>query len=364
MSKIGRNDPCPCGSGKKYKKCCLEKDQAAKHPPKSHHDKCVEVLDSLQDRIMRFVKKAGYLRELEPAQLHYLTYIDPQDSSELYDNEFIAFMEWFSQDYEIPGGGRTLAQLYLASNPKLPAEEMQVLRQWQNSFVSVYQVSETLPGIGFKVKDLFFEEEFFVSDEMLSRKAKPSYIIVTKLTEVMGEYHASPAVGLTEGKVKTAFERNLETALADFQDEFPGADLQKFLKARGFTLNSLLLASAEEAFPGPKLVTTSGEEPAFHEAHYDLFDRESAIAALKGAKDFDLDDPEGKLPKTDELHFVWLDQGETVSLIRAVEAGFRSAPQKVFGSNSGEGGFARLLGSRTIKADRLVLEANGTSVLP
>ena len=25
--KIGRNDPCPCGSGKKYKKCCLAKDQ-------------------------------------------------------------------------------------------------------------------------------------------------------------------------------------------------------------------------------------------------------------------------------------------------------------------------------------------------
>ena len=24
MAKVGRNDPCPCGSGKKYKKCCLE----------------------------------------------------------------------------------------------------------------------------------------------------------------------------------------------------------------------------------------------------------------------------------------------------------------------------------------------------
>ncbi|RAK12533.1 SEC-C motif-containing protein [Halanaerobium saccharolyticum] len=24
--KVGRNDPCPCGSGKKYKKCCLGKD--------------------------------------------------------------------------------------------------------------------------------------------------------------------------------------------------------------------------------------------------------------------------------------------------------------------------------------------------
>lgn len=26
--KIGRNDPCPCGSGKKYKKCCLDADEA------------------------------------------------------------------------------------------------------------------------------------------------------------------------------------------------------------------------------------------------------------------------------------------------------------------------------------------------
>lgn len=25
--KTGRNDPCPCGSGKKYKKCCMDKDQ-------------------------------------------------------------------------------------------------------------------------------------------------------------------------------------------------------------------------------------------------------------------------------------------------------------------------------------------------
>ena len=26
--KVGRNDPCPCGSGKKYKKCCMNKEQA------------------------------------------------------------------------------------------------------------------------------------------------------------------------------------------------------------------------------------------------------------------------------------------------------------------------------------------------
>jgi len=26
---LGRNDPCHCGSGKKHKQCCLDKDEAA-----------------------------------------------------------------------------------------------------------------------------------------------------------------------------------------------------------------------------------------------------------------------------------------------------------------------------------------------
>src|SRR6516225_12308866 len=31
MAKPGRNDRCPCGSGKKYKACCLTKDEAVEH---------------------------------------------------------------------------------------------------------------------------------------------------------------------------------------------------------------------------------------------------------------------------------------------------------------------------------------------
>jgi tetratricopeptide (TPR) repeat protein len=33
MPKIGRNDPCPCGSGKKYKKCCMGKGGIADRKP-------------------------------------------------------------------------------------------------------------------------------------------------------------------------------------------------------------------------------------------------------------------------------------------------------------------------------------------
>ena len=31
LKSTKRNDPCPCGSGRKYKKCHLEEDEAALH---------------------------------------------------------------------------------------------------------------------------------------------------------------------------------------------------------------------------------------------------------------------------------------------------------------------------------------------
>jgi len=50
MPKIGRNAPCPCGSGKKYKKCCINKDKFAidqAHP----QDEDVDFHDDMEDII-------------------------------------------------------------------------------------------------------------------------------------------------------------------------------------------------------------------------------------------------------------------------------------------------------------------------
>lgn len=33
MEKVGRNKPCPCGSGKKYKKCCYQKNNTSNEIP-------------------------------------------------------------------------------------------------------------------------------------------------------------------------------------------------------------------------------------------------------------------------------------------------------------------------------------------
>lgn len=51
--KIGRNDPCPCGSGKKFKKCCKD---IAKFKPASEETKQTQV--SLTGQVEELQKKA------------------------------------------------------------------------------------------------------------------------------------------------------------------------------------------------------------------------------------------------------------------------------------------------------------------
>lgn len=65
--KIGRNDPCPCGSGKKYKKCCIDKIPAH---PRVHPDKPAIKLKSAAD--IEGIRRAGelVLATLDLAESH------------------------------------------------------------------------------------------------------------------------------------------------------------------------------------------------------------------------------------------------------------------------------------------------------
>ena len=80
MAKIGRNDRCPCGSGKKYKQCCLAKDavaeprplaaaQAADHLPHHHPRLCRDCnakIDAAANAVIALID-AGKLDDAEHA---------------------------------------------------------------------------------------------------------------------------------------------------------------------------------------------------------------------------------------------------------------------------------------------------------
>jgi tetratricopeptide (TPR) repeat protein len=59
MTKPGRNDPCRCGSGKKYKKCCLSLDQrSAATPPLLVVDD--DGLDDLSNSVIDLAREARF----------------------------------------------------------------------------------------------------------------------------------------------------------------------------------------------------------------------------------------------------------------------------------------------------------------
>ena len=72
MAKTGRNEPCPCGSGKKYKKCCLVAHAAGAAPAptlKSRGQPYAFANDDFDERSNRVVDliDAGQLDEAEQA---------------------------------------------------------------------------------------------------------------------------------------------------------------------------------------------------------------------------------------------------------------------------------------------------------
>jgi methionyl aminopeptidase len=58
--KSGRNDPCPCGSGLKYKKCCLNKDAADPGKLKTEYAKKYRIRIK-EDQDIENIRKAGRL---------------------------------------------------------------------------------------------------------------------------------------------------------------------------------------------------------------------------------------------------------------------------------------------------------------
>jgi tetratricopeptide (TPR) repeat protein len=80
VTMTGRNDPCPCGSGKKYKRCCLDADRAANA---AADDQAVDhELDRLSNSVLDLVRRKRFKRALEICQRLLDEYPDVDDGLE------------------------------------------------------------------------------------------------------------------------------------------------------------------------------------------------------------------------------------------------------------------------------------------
>jgi hypothetical protein len=55
--KVGRNDPCPCGSGKKYKRCCMDMHEQVRRNAASEQVEDLEERQQEQSRLVELIEK-------------------------------------------------------------------------------------------------------------------------------------------------------------------------------------------------------------------------------------------------------------------------------------------------------------------
>lgn len=78
VTKTGRNDPCPCGSGKKYKRCCVDEDHAINTDDRAIYTE----LDRLSNSVLDLVRRKRFDRALDVCKRLLDEYPDVDDGLE------------------------------------------------------------------------------------------------------------------------------------------------------------------------------------------------------------------------------------------------------------------------------------------
>lgn len=107
MAKIGRNELCPCGSGKKYKKCCIDKDEQRNvMQPKpmerfdySHLLSYEEVNEMSNDEIIKKLEKMGIPFDQEKFLNDIENSYSAEEISENWFREYSVMAEGREEDF-------------------------------------------------------------------------------------------------------------------------------------------------------------------------------------------------------------------------------------------------------------------------
>lgn len=131
-NKIGRNDLCPCGSGKKFKHCCMLLEDG---PTADLFSRCSQLIAAVKLKLDE-AYKTNIKRIRKDARQNFLYFtINQQMSSE----QESLFSDWLWFDYRNEEG-MTLAATYLAEHQQfMPQPLQECLNALADSYLSVYE---------------------------------------------------------------------------------------------------------------------------------------------------------------------------------------------------------------------------------
>lgn len=295
-NKTGRNDPCPCASGKKYKHCCLNAQVVPSAADRAWKQQ-LEASDELTDAMLRFAK-----REF------------PDDFADAWDDfnqtpfskpigedtqEVQIFMPWFLFDWDPdrpspmrrPRGGTArnapptemgmVARAFLEKKAGGLFElEQEIFEQATSQPVSFYDVVLAEPGERLVLRDILIGGE----TEVIERKASQvlqagdvCYAQIWRLPEVNTLGRSAPIRIPPSRKVEIiGLRAKLRKKIARKNRELTAEDIVRHAE----DVREVYLDIRDDLRTRPRLTNTDGDDLLYHTMTFEVGSAQVAFDAL------------------------------------------------------------------------------------
>lgn len=267
----GRNEPCPCGSGNKYKRCCLPKDEAAAPQPSA----ATRVRERLFEELWQFGQRQLGADAMQQAAA--LFGLGDDEEAEIEVAQLFApwlCFHWvpeFERAADAPEGWEadcTLAENYLIQHEqRLGESERRFIEAAVPEALSVWQVS-SIEGDVLMLRDVLLDRRAEVTQPEAAAVLEPGELLLAAVVEFEEK---ADFCGLGTAPLPYA-------SLARFEDF--GAGLRA--AAGGELGDDLLAAHSVELIALYREVSSGGEKgPELVHLRFEVESADTAFQALR-----------------------------------------------------------------------------------
>jgi hypothetical protein len=290
--KTGRNDPCSCGSGKKYKHCCLSSGPVSisvptfQDTPWGRQNQASEQLNkALQNEFLQEFDNDAVVDTWR--DFNQTDDAPPMDSMREEMSIFIPYLlyQWDTEERARrndgkPKGGAVVRSYMKKNAHRLSELELQVLEQAISRPVSFYEVVRSDPGRGVCLRDLLIGEETEVEEHSASQMMRPGDIAYGQIWMMPGVAtlgRLAPRMIPPEQKIVILKLRAyLCQTISKEKRKLCAADLVRC----AYEIRATYLAIRNSMLRPPTLQNTDGDPFVFHTLTFRIGSAQMAFDAL------------------------------------------------------------------------------------
>ena len=242
MSKPGRNDPCYCGSGEKYKKCHMKADQAAEAERREFAD----AGQWLRRDFLKYAREERFAESFAMAlPLYWNNYYTIENAEEMSQNEAIRFFDWFVFDYQYKDQPRLIDTYYDERLDDLSQKQQVVLGDWRNAPPAGAFELLDYEGQTLQLRDFMTGEQIELYEPAGHGLVQPGDLLLGRPVEIRGRVEFSTLAAYMPQDEIADLGHKLEVARAADDELHPNATEADFMRRNGHLIIHHALEQAE-----------------------------------------------------------------------------------------------------------------------